>query len=402
VPALGPAFTVAAVVVAGSIVWRVFQRTGISVFVAISLAGVVAGAVVPERDVPSIGPGLLGIVLPALIFEAAWNADAAALRRAAGAIAVLAVPGVLVTAAIVAGATRISSALDWGAALVLGAIVAATDPVSVLATFRRLALPRLLVTIVEGEAVANDGVALVLTQALLPLALSETWHLVIAMTILRIIAVSAGGIAAGCVVAIVLRPVMRARVHGIVHAVATVAAAYGSYAMASAFGGSGIFAAAAAGVALRGFIRSSETERDVEAIDRIWDAVALALNAVVFALVGLTLRIDRLGHEPGLLAGVVAAVVAARCILAYGLVPLRGLTRTPLAWRHTIALAGLRGGLSLALAIGLPQALAARDQIRDATFAVVFVTLILQGPLIAPLLRRLSLDDGAGATQTAV
>jgi CPA1 family monovalent cation:H+ antiporter len=194
---------------------------------------------------------------------------------------------------------------------------------------------------------------------------------------------------------------MQNRLSSPLHIALTIVVAYLSYALASQLGASGIFASATAGITLRSLAHLPPNSRQAIAIDRAWDAIAFAANAVVFALVGLSLRLSRLEHEPLLLGAVTAAVLIARVVLAYGLVPLRGLTEASRPWRHAIALAGLRGGLSLAIALGLPVTLAARDAIRDATFAVVFVTLILQGPLIAPFLARLPLEGDAGATSTS-
>jgi monovalent cation:H+ antiporter, CPA1 family len=393
-----PVAVVGLVLVAGFFLSRILDRAGVTAMIAVSIAGIVIGALVPAYVHPSIGPVALAVFLPALIFEAAWDADVAALRRAAIAIAVLAVPGVFVTAAIVAGAAVLSGSLAWPAALVLGALVAATDPVSVLETFRRLALPQLLVTIVEGESVANDGVALALVQSLVPLAIVTMPHPPVPVLVVQMLAVSGGGIIAGILVGVALGLVIRLRLATSVRIALTIAAAYGAFAFAAGLGLSGIFATAAAGITLRSMAQTKPGSSEAVAIDRTWDAIALGANAIVFALVGLTLRLDRFLSEPLLLLFVVAGVAIARIVLAYWLVPLRGLTDAPRAWRHAIALAGLRGGLSLAIAIGLPAAMPAREIIRDATFVVVFVTLIVQGSLVAPLLRRLALTERASAT----
>jgi CPA1 family monovalent cation:H+ antiporter len=386
--AIASAAVVAAVVLTGISLSRVFDRSGTSTMVLISVAGVAIGALVPSRLVPPLGPAFLALFLPALIFEAAWDADAAALRRAALAIAMLAGPGVLVTAALVGCAAAASGALGWPAAFVLGAIVSATDPVSVLATFRRLALPHVLLTIVEGESVANDGVALALVQSLVPLAIPAAVHLSVPAVVTQMLAVAGGGVLAGTILAVPAGLAMRAPLGLALNVALTVAVAYASYAAAAAIGVSGIFAVAAAGITLRTLARIPADGPMALSVDRAWDATAFVCNAVVFALVGLSLRLDRLVHEPLLIVYVLAAVVGARLVLAYALVPLRGLTDAPGQWRSAIALAGLRGGLSLVLAIGLPAALGSRDVIRDAVFGVVFATLILQGPLIGPLLRR--------------
>ena len=145
----------------------------------------------------------------------------------------------------------------------------------------------------------------------------------------------------------------------------TIVVAYGSYAAASALGASGIFAVAAAGIALRSQTRASIGAAASERIDRFWDRSALLANAVVFLLVGLTLRLERIFNEPTLIALTLLGVVAARALLAYVLArpPVRGPAAS--GWKHAIALAGLRGGLSLAMALQLPAGFPSRPALID-------------------------------------
>ncbi len=126
-----------------------------------------------------------------------------------------------------------------------------------------------------------------------------------------------------------------------------------------------------------------------------WDRTAFIANGIVFLLVGLTLQLGRIFNEPALIGVTVIATIAARAALAYALVPLTRVRGTGSGWRHAIALAGVRGGLSLALALGLPEDFPARAQVIDAVFAVIFLTVVVQGWALAPLLRRLYL---AGAS----
>ena len=118
---------------------------------------------------------------------------------------------------------------------------------------------------------------------------------------------------------------------------------------------------------------------------------AFLANALVFLLVGLSIRLDRILAEPRLIVTTVAAVIVSRAILAYILVPVRRANDAKRAWRHAVALSGVRGGLSLALALGLPPDFPDRPELIDAVFAVVFLTLVVQGWTLAPLLRRLAL-----------
>ena len=366
---------------------QIAHYAGLPPAASIVLVGIAAGGMLPSDLHIALTPAVLALFLPALIFEGAWSIEAGALRRAAWAIVVLAVPGVLFTAALVASASLLGGAhIALSAALALGAILAATDPVAVLSLFRALNVPLDLLTIVEGESIANDGVAAVLAQAVIASTASGAFTLLASVEAFAY--QSLAGIAIGLVVAAVGTPLLRRFRVPWLGIVTTLAVAYGSDALASFAGASGIFASAAAGIALPTLALDKS---EVRAIERFWDGTAFLANAIVFLLVGVSLRLDRIFHEPLLLLSVVAAVVASRAILAYVFVPLRGADGARPSWRHAIALAGVRGGLSLALALGLPESFPDRSRVIDAVFAVVFFTLVIQGWTLAPLLRRLPL-----------
>ncbi len=385
---MGPSLLVNAALVgallfAAWLLARVAHWIGFPPSVMLVILGIVAASLNPQASQFELTPTTLGIFLPALVFEAAWDIDAKALRRVAPAIAVLAIPGVLLTAVCVAVAAVFGGGLAWPAALALGAIVSATDPVAVLALFRKLDMPVDLFTIVAGESIANDGVAAVLVGVLVPLArgVAAPSFFGAAGAMLY---VALGGIAIGIVFALVVTPRLRRERHDWERIATTFLVAYGSYAAAALLGFSGIFASAAAGVALPALALA---KRDAAVVEQFWDGTAELTNGLVFLLVGLNLRVDRIAHEPGLVLAVLAATVVSRAFLAYGLIPLASAAGS--RSRGAIALAGVRGGLSLALALGLPGDIVGRPLIIDAVFAVVFVTLVVQGSTIAPLLRRL-------------
>ena len=390
VPVLASIAVVIVLLAAAYVFARVAAHAGLPPAAATLLVGIAAGGMLPHELQITLTPTTLALFLPALIFEGAWDIDAAALRRVAVAVAVLAVPGVLVTAAIVASGAVFAAGVALPGALALGACLSATDPVAVLALFRALEIPLDLRTLVEGESIANDGVAFVLWQTVVAVQ-SGGMHPAPLAILGNVAYVTFAGIAVG----MSWRPesahrlLRRWRAPWLEIAV-TVGVAYGAYLVAAALGASGIFASAAAGIALASFALD---RREREGVARFWDATALVANACVFLLVGLSLQFERIFHEPLLIATTIAAVVLARAGLAYVLVPLRA-GRLAGAWRHAIALAGVRGGLSLALALGLPQDFPNRPQIIDAVFAVVFLTIVVQGWTLAPLLRRLRLEPG--------
>ncbi len=347
-----------------------------------AVALVAVGAAVPTISPPfAFGESLLFLFLPPLVFEAAWSLDLAALRQAAWRIALLAFPGTVATAAIVCGALVAVRALPFGAAFLFGAIVAATDPIAVVAAFRGAAVPGVLRALVEGESLANDGVALVVFGFALAAATGgPAWvSLDVLLGVLGII----GGIAIGSVAGVLCGAVLRATNAAEHEITVTIVLAYGSYLGADAVHCSGIFATAAGAIALRTTARRLPGAiANADDVDRAWTALAFVTNAVVFLSTGLLIRPERIAHEPGLVVAAVLAVWLARALLALAAV------RSGAA-RMTVFLAGMRGALPLALALALPNDLAHRPQIIDATFAVVLVTIVVQGASLAALAPRL-------------
>jgi CPA1 family monovalent cation:H+ antiporter len=329
----------------------------------------------------AFGDALLFVFLPPLIFEAAWNLDLESLRRMAWRIALLAVPGTLATAAIVAGGVVLVGALPPAAAILFGAIVAATDPVAVVAAFRRVHVPADLRTLVEGESLSNDGVALILFAFAVAVAGGEATSLG-ADALLGVVEVL-GGVVIGVVAGLLCAGVLRATDATEYEVTVTIVLAYVAYLAATSLHCSGIFATAAGAIALRAAVRRiPEALTNADDIDRVWAALAFMANAVVFLATGLVISPARIVHEPALVLAAVAAVTLARAALA--LVA----TRERRA-RITVFLAGMRGALPLALALSLPDALPYRAQIIDATFAVVLVTIVVQGAPLELVLARL-------------
>jgi CPA1 family monovalent cation:H+ antiporter len=362
-----------------------------------AVALVAIGAIFRIEPPFRFGDALLFVFLPPLIFEAAWNLDLDSLRRTAWRIALLAVPGTLATAGIVAGALMLVNALPAGAALLFGSIVAATDPVAVVAAFRRVTVPADLRTLVEGESLSNDGVALVLFAFALALAAGMPASLG-TDAVLGVLEV-AGGVAIGAAGGLLCAAVLHATDASEYEVTVTVVLAYVAYLTATALHCSGIFATAAGAIALRAaVVRLPRAISNANDVDRAWSALAFMANAVVFIATGLVIQPDRILHEPLLVIAAVVTVMLARAALA--LVAVRDR-----ADRITVFLAGMRGALPLALALSLPDTLPYRPQIIDATFAVVLVTIVVQGAPLELVLKRLygpaAGDSSAGPVSSA-
>lgn len=349
-------------------------------FVAV---GVAAGTVAPGRFSYALGHATLYVFLPPLLFEASWNLRFAAVRRTWRPIAVLAGPGVVTTALIVAAAL-LPLRVPFGVALLTGALLSATDPIAVVAVFRWIRVPRALATIVECEALFNDAVAVMLYRmALAAVVAGAASAAAIAGIVAVGIAGAIGGVALGIAIAYGVARLMRRARGGIAQIAVTAALAYGAYFAADALALSGIFATIAGGIAVRYFERRWISLRVAGSVDGFWSIAALLANACVFFLVGAALPIPAHLRDPAFVLVTLIAVGVARLIVAE-FVRLGGY---PPAWLGLVRAAGMRGALSLALALALP-AMAYRQTIVDATFAVALVSLAVSALTVPASARR--------------
>lgn len=345
---------------------------------AVAMVAVAAFVHIPPPF--AFGDTLLFVFLPPLIFEAAWNLDLDALRRTAWRIALLAIPGTLATAAIVAAGAIVGGGLPFGAAVLFGAIVAATDPVAVVAAFRRVRVPVDLRTLIEGESLFNDGVALILFGFALAIASGQPAS--VGADVLWGVVETVGGAAIGVAAGLLCAGVLRVTNAAEYEVTVTIVLAYLSYIGATELHASGIFATIGGAIALRAMLRRvPHTITNADDVDRVWNALAFVANAAVFTATGLVIEPERILHEPALVAGAIVAVIVMRIALAV-------LATRSLASRTTMFLAGMRGALPLALALSLPDSLPFRPQIIDATFAVVLVTIVVQGAPLELILAR--------------
>jgi len=329
---------------------------------------------------------LLFIFLPALIFEAAWNVDIRLLWKNWRAVLFMAVPGVGLTAVLVGLGLSLVNQLPFLQALLLGAILAATDPVAVIPILKRLNVPHELATILEGESLLNDGFAIVLYTSLIAI-LSFGQRLTGLEFAGKALLVSGGGLLIGFVTAGVVAFVLRATKDMRLYFVASAVTVYISYLGAEKVHLSGIFAVVSAGIVLRLATRFP-AESDANEIGTLWAALAFFANTFVFVLMGIRIDFMRIWHEPELLLATIGFVTLARLFLSYVAFPLTK-RDAPAAWRHVIFLAGMRGAISIALALNIPENVKFRPQIIDATYGVVLITLVAQGIALGPVLTKL-------------
>lgn len=351
-------------------------------------AGLAVGMLYPWRFTALFGDATLYYFLPALIFEAAWHLDTREMRARAREIALLAGPGVIVTAAVIAVACRYGGGTSWPIALVLGATLSATDPVAVIAIFRRLRVPQALATVVESEALLNDAVAVVLFRAILAAVATGAaggalWR-VAGSAALGVLL----GIAAGVILAWIAAMLLTHAGSG-VQTVATLVGAYAGYFFCDRAGWSGIFCVIAFGLALHRLERRHVAFMIRREVERAWSVLTTFANAALFFLIGAAFDVARVDHALRIAGVTLGAVLVSRALLAHGVLPAvsRGFPR---AWQSVVRMAGIRGALCLALILALPR-MSGSGFALDAVFFVVVVTVAAGALALAPRLARLQL-----------
>ena len=406
-----------ATLVAIAILFEIARRIGVP-YPTLFVLGGLALAFIPGVPRVALEPDLVLLVfLPPLLFIAATDTPIRELRANAAPILRLALGLVVFTMVVVAVvAQALTPELGWAAAFTLGAIVAPTDALAATSVFRRLGAPRLVVTLVEGEALFNDATALVAYRAGVVAVASGTFVLFDAVT---------GFAIARCrrhcdrgrrrqVSALVIRRLDDPPVEVILSLVVPFAA----YLPAEALGLSGVLAAVAAGLIIGSRLGKILSPRSRVLWLNSWKMIGFVLNGFVFLLIGLALPevAEGLGgRDPVqiliLVTAVSAVVIATRLIWVFTASHLRNSPRQTvartdprLAQRLTfvVSWAGLRGAVSLAAALALPVGFPERNLILLVTFVVILVTLVGQGLTLPFLVRRSGWDgtelDGDEAT----
>jgi CPA1 family monovalent cation:H+ antiporter len=375
------------------------RRLKIPYTVALVLAGLALGATRVIEGVHLTRELLYSVFLPGLIFEAAYHLKFSEFRQNARMILALAVPGVLVaigaTATLLITSTAlapIAGGFGWPHALVFAAIVAATDPIAVVALFRTLGAPPRLSTLMEGESLVNDGTAIVLTSIVY--AAVRGGGLSVGAGVFQFVEVVLLGVAVGAAVGFGASQIIGSVEDPMIEITVTTIAAYGGFVAAEGLHVSGVIATVTAGMVLGSFgapRAMSPTSRI--AVESFWQYLAFALNSLIFLLIGLEVHASHLlaDWRPILLA--FGAVIGGRALVVLLASALLRRSREAIPWRWSLVLTwgGLRGALSMVLALALDPEFPHREIIVTMTFGVVLLSIVLQGTTTEPLLRALGL-----------
>jgi len=350
--------------------------------------------------------------LPPMLFEGAINMNLEEMRRRWAQVFLLAVPGTLITAAVVAAALVAVADLPFKFALLLAVMLAPTDPVSVLATMKEHGVSGGLRTLLEGESISNDALGIVLFTIALSYAFPEEpgralgW----AGALREFGKEVAIGLAIGVATGYIVHRLMRLLEDHLVEITLSVTLAFGTYLLADRLGGSGVLAVVVGGLLIGnyGTYRAMSASSQAAMLE-VWEVVAFLLNSALFLLIGLEFEVRNLGERATATATIVAAaaLLIGRALAVYGLLLPFGFGRTPAArkvsggWRHAIYWGGLRGSIPIALVLGLSAAqrdLGGVDPVA-VVFGAVMLSLVGQGITFAPLLGKLRLATDGGRAQ---
>src|ERR687885_2470427 len=391
------------------------RRLSVPYPIVLVIGGAVVGFVPGLPEVKLDPEVVLVLFLPPLLYGASIFANFNDLRANLRGLTLSTVGLVLATMCAVAGAAHaLIPGLSWEAAFVLGAIVSPTDPLAAATIMRRLDAPRRMVSGVEGEGLFNDATALVAYRVGVAAVVAGSFSF--AEAGLKFILGAAGGVAIGLVVGWSVAQIRKRTTDAQVSVTISLLTGYAAFVPADVIGASGVLATVTAGIYMG--IRGPQILPARTRLQGwfVWDILGFIVNAILFVLIGLQLRavVDGLsGYSASTLGGyalaVTGVVVGARLVWLFTVPYLvRAIDRRPAQrarrvgarWRLVIAWSGMRGAVSLAVALALPLTTDAgspfpkRDLIIFLTFAVIFFTLVVQGLSLPALIRRLGVNDG--------
>jgi len=370
-----------------AVVAMLTRRLRLPYSVGLVAAGIVLTLLPFSLDVTLTKDLLFAALLPPLIFEAAFYLRWKPLKNALPVTLTLATLGVVFSAGVTAAGMHYLFHWQWSGAVIFGVLISATDPVSVIATFKEARAHGRLLLLVESESLFNDGTASVLFAICLELALG---HSVTPLEMITKLLVTVGGsLLCGALVATAALVLTGRTDDHLVEITFTTVAAYGSFLFAEHLHLSGVLATLTAGVMLGNIGELGViTDRGREAVLAFWEYAAFVANSFVFLLIGV-----REAHQNFFSAwqSILIAILLVTLARAFAVYPCcalfsRSAQRVTLRHQHVLFWGGLRGALALALALALPAGVPHRESIVTVSFAVVAFSVFVQGLTLTPLL----------------
>ena len=375
------------------------RRINLPYTIALVAVGLVLGTLHLLHP-PSLTQELLyAVFLPPLIFEAAIHLRASELWRDSWPIATLVIPGViastLLTAAVMVPVSVHFAQVDaitWPVAILFGAAVAATDPVAIVSLFNKLGAPRRLRLLIESESLLNDGTSIVVFIIAMQYILG---HLgtpqEAAVDFFRIVGL---GLLTGILVGLATAAVMHHIDDGMITITLTTIAAYGSFLIAEKLGVSGVMSTVAAGLIVGEKGLSKILFPSIRlATETFWEYIAFAMNSLIFLLMGFAVNLTLLWELFPIVLIAYGSVLAARLFVVTGTWAIFYPTnhKFPFVWAAVMTWAGLRGALSMVLALSIPDSFALKEVIVTLVFGVVLISIFVQGLTMSPLMKLLGI-----------
>jgi monovalent cation:H+ antiporter, CPA1 family len=397
-----PFASVGVLLIVACLIAMLTRRWGLPYSVGLVAAGVMIAFVPNAPSLPLSRDLIFNIFLPPLIFEGALQLEWKRFRRELPVTLLLSFAGVALAAAVVAGGMHWLIGWSWIGAALFGVLIAATDPVSVIASFREIKVEPRLAMLVESESLLNDAVVAVAFAVLAAIAAGASASAAsVAPAFLWTLfgAIIVGGLTSGLVLLIAGRTSDH-----LVEITLTTIAAYGSFLVAEQFHASGVLASLTAGLVIGNAGRIGSTpEDDRDLVLSFWEFAAFLANSFVFILIGMNVAAQPI-REVGLVTAVSAIllVLLGRLVAVYPLASLfsRSKLAVSRAYQHVLFWGGLRGALALALALALPPTVPERQAIIVTAFIVVAFSIFVQGLTMPRLIARLGLTASSPETRT--
>jgi len=384
--------TVGALLLVACLIAMLSRRLGLPYIVGLVVAGFLIALLPNSPQVPLSRDLVFNILLPPLVFEAALQLEWKRFRAELPLTLTLAFFGVAIAATVVAAGMHALVGWSWIGAALFGVLIAATDPVSVIASFREMGAQPRVSMVVESESLLNDGVAAVGFAVVSAIAAGASPSA--AGVIPAFLWTLGGGLAIGLATSAAILLVAGRTDDPLVEITLTTIAAYGSFLVAEHFHASGIISALAAGLMIGSagtrFLSRSGRDR----VHWAWEYFAFLANSLVFILIGMNVANQPLRLLGPTVAIAIILILAGRGLSVYPLSLLFRWSRWRLkpSFQHTLFWGGLRGALALALALAVPATVPERDAIILTSFVVVAFSILVQGLTMPWLIKRLGLD----------
>ncbi|MBB3110982.1 CPA1 family monovalent cation:H+ antiporter [Paenibacillus phyllosphaerae] len=343
---------------------------------------------------------IISLFLPILLGDATLKLPFSHLREQSKPVLALAFGGTLLSFFVIAAAGYYLLDLPLVVAFTFASLMSATDPISVISIFKSLGVPKSIVTIIEGESLFNDGIAVVLFQisSIYLLSYMEMGIAGVGSGVLLFLKFALGGIAVGAVMGYLFSQLIRFYDDYPLEIGFSMLLFFGSYFIAEHFHVSGVIAVVVGGLIFGSYgAKIGMSETTLTNIHSFWDVITLIANSLIFLMIGLEIKQIDFSDKWLVIAGAILIVLVGRTVALYASVSM--LRNFPGSWKAILNWGGLKGSLSIALALSLPASFEGRETVLVLTFSVVLFSLLIQGLTIKPLVLKLGLSEKKGSRQ---